>query len=52
LKAHFDGTNIHLDEPFDLEPGARLLVTVLPPLLDDAERNDWERLAIEGLARI
>ena len=27
--AHFDGTNILLDEPYTFEPNARLLVTVL-----------------------
>ena len=51
LKAHFDGTSIHLDEPYELAPNTQLLVTILPPCRDDAEREDWARLAVEGLAR-
>jgi hypothetical protein len=30
LKAHFDGDHILLDEPYDLPPDARLIVTVVP----------------------
>lgn len=29
LQAHFDGKQILLDEPIELQPGARLLVTVI-----------------------
>ena len=50
LRAHFDGSQILLDEPFDLEPDAELIVTVLPKS-SDAERDDWARLSIENLAR-
>ena len=28
LPAHFDGERIHLDEPFDLEPNTKLIVTI------------------------
>lgn len=30
LSAHFDGERICLDEQFDLEPGTKLMVTILP----------------------
>jgi hypothetical protein len=49
LKAHFDGGHIVLDEPFDLPPHAPLIVTVLPE--PDSERDGWETLAVESLAR-
>jgi hypothetical protein len=50
LRAHFDGSQILLDEPFELEPNAELIVTVLPTSSDD-EREDWARLSLESLAR-
>ena len=49
LPAHFDGERILLDEPYELEPNSKLLVTVLPK--EDEERKAWFRLASEGLAR-
>lgn len=51
LKAHYDGKSIHLDEPFNLPEGARLLVTVLEPAQSDPERAGWNDLAARGLAR-
>lgn len=50
LRAHFDGNQILLDEPFELEPDAELIVTVLPKT-SDAERDDWAQLSLESLAR-
>ncbi|HJT35391.1 MAG TPA: hypothetical protein VJ783_25420 [Pirellulales bacterium] len=50
LRAHFDGQQILLDDPFPLTPNTKLVVTVLPPAVDD-ERGDWERLALECLER-
>jgi hypothetical protein len=50
LRAHFDGTMIQLDEPYDLPPNARLIVTVLPPITDAEDREAWAALAAEGLA--
>ena len=41
LKTHYDGKHIRLDEPFPLEPNARLLVTVVPDETVDAERQAW-----------
>ena len=51
LRAHFDGRQIRLDEPFELEPNAELLITVLPEA-PDGEREAWARLSLESLARI
>jgi hypothetical protein len=50
LRAHFDGERILLDQPFELEPDMKLIVTVLPRILDE-EREDWARLALESLER-
>ena len=50
LHAHFDGIQIRLDEPYELEPNAELLITVLPKSLDE-ERENWARLSLECLAR-
>ena len=50
LKAHYDGKTIRLDEPFDLPPNARLMVTVLPPLTG-SDREDWSNLSVANLAR-
>lgn len=49
LKAHFDGRSILLDEPYQLPPNARLLVTLVEPAQDD-ERAAWVGLALSGLA--
>jgi hypothetical protein len=48
LRAHFDGTTIQLDEPFELPVNAQLIVTVLP---SDSDRSDWETLSAAGLNR-
>jgi hypothetical protein len=50
LKAHFNGKQIVLDEPFDLQPNSSLMVTVLPKE-DSAEDAQWRDLAAGGLAR-
>ena len=47
VSAHFDGEHIRLDDPLELPPNTRLIVTVLPA--QDAEREVWARLALEGL---
>ena len=46
IPAHFDGKHILLDEPVELEPNTKLLVTVLPK---DIERDEWLRLSRKGL---
>ena len=50
LKAHYDGKTILLDEPFDLPPNTRLMVTVLPPVTD-TDHDDWSNLSVANLAR-
>jgi hypothetical protein len=50
LRAHFDGNQILLDEPFELEPNVELIITILPKSSDEA-REDWTRLSLESLAR-
>lgn len=42
LRAHFNGERIELDEPFELQPGTPLAVTVHPA---DPDREDWQRLS-------
>lgn len=46
IPAHFDGQQILLDEPVELEPNTKLLVTVLPK---DIDREEWLELARKGL---
>jgi len=48
LKAHYDGRQILLDEPFELPANCDLMVTVLQ---DYSERVDLTRLASAGLSR-
>jgi hypothetical protein len=48
LRAHYDGTQIQLDDPFELQPNTRLLVTVVQ--LPDEEREAWADLSVRGLA--
>ena len=50
LTAHVNGDSIQLDEPFALPADARLLVTILPESLPDAEREQWYALSKAGLA--
>ena len=47
IAAHFDGEHILLDEPVELEPNTKLLVTVLP---QDADREAWLEMSKKGLA--
>lgn len=48
IQAHFDGKQIVLDEPFELKPNVKLIVTILP---EDDEREDWAQLALQSLER-
>jgi hypothetical protein len=50
LSAHFDGEQICLDEPFELAPNTKLIVTVLLEEEPDDERKAWLRLAEKSLA--
>ena len=49
LPAHFDGEQIRLDVPFELQPNTKLIVTVLPQ--QEAEHTDWLALSSQGLER-
>lgn len=51
LKAHYDGSSIQLDEPYELPPHAQLLVTVLPTDTEDADLQGWHELSAQSLAR-
>jgi hypothetical protein len=50
LRAHFDGKQILLDDPVQLEPDTQLMVTVLPKS-ENGDRYEWTRLSLESLAR-
>jgi hypothetical protein len=50
LRAHFDGEQIRLDEPFELEPNTPLTVIVGDDDTLDSEREDWWLLSSQRLA--
>jgi hypothetical protein len=39
LSAYFDGQSIQLDEPYQLEPNTKLIVTIVPE--QSSERDAW-----------
>jgi hypothetical protein len=47
LHAHFDGEQIRLDDPYELRPNTKLLVTVIPER--DTEYYAWLTLSHGGL---
>ena len=49
LRAHFDGSRILLDEPCELAPDTKLIVTVLPKDNSDAERGAWLHFSTKKL---
>jgi hypothetical protein len=49
LRAHFDGEQIRLDEPFELKPNTPLTV-VVGGAEADADLRDWPLLSSRGLA--
>ncbi len=51
LPAHFDGERICLDETFELEQDAKLIVTVLPKQKSDIEHESWLLLSGQGLEK-
>ncbi len=51
LPAHFDGERICLDETFELEQDAKLIVTVLPKQKSDIEYESWLLLSGQGLEK-
>lgn len=50
ITAHFDGKNICLDEPIDLSPNSKLLITILSEKLE-IDGSDWETLSMIALER-
>lgn len=48
LRAHYDGKQIMLDEPYDLQPNTSLLVTIVQTA--QADRHDWLSLSTQGLS--
>ena len=51
LKAHYDGKQICLDEPFELQPNSKLIVTVVSGDSLEDERQVWLAASQAGLAR-
>lgn len=53
LKAHYDGKQICLDEPYPLRPDSQLVVTILsePNEAPDEDRQAWYALGRRSLAR-
>lgn len=49
LFAHFDRKQIVLDEPYELEPETRLIVTVLSEDKVSDEQEAWLHLSRQGL---
>ena len=49
LQAHFDGRQILLDEPFDMTPNTKLVVSVIR--MPDEEREDLMRFSLSNLER-
>ncbi|MBN2543087.1 hypothetical protein JXI42_09515 [bacterium] len=50
IPGHFDGEKICLDEPYNLEPDAKLIVVILPKDETDTEQDIWSLLAKNQLA--
>lgn len=51
LKAHYDGKQIRLDEPYTLHPNTRLLVTIVEGASVEDERRAWLAASQAGLAQ-
>ena len=51
IRAHFDGTTIRLDEPYELPLDAQLIVTVLSSAPGDEEYAAAVALSAAGLSR-
>ncbi len=49
LSAHFDGKRICLDEPFNLKPATRMIVTILPGQEANNEHESWSFLSSQKL---
>ena len=47
IRGHFDGTQVLLDEPCELKPDTKVIITVV----EDDEDADWYLLGKQSLAR-
>lgn len=48
IRAHYDGKQVRLDEPCQLERDTQLLIVVVPRSAD-AESEDWITFSSQGL---
>jgi hypothetical protein len=51
LQGYFDGKQIRLDEPFEMEANTPLIIIVLPKEFADEEGKSWLSLSRSNLAR-
>ena len=51
LKAHYDGKQICLDEPYPLQPNSKLVVLVVRELSNDDDREELHEMGRQSLAR-
>ena len=49
LQAHFDGKQILLDEPYELAPNTKLVVSVIE--MQNEEREYWTHFSLANLER-
>lgn len=49
LPAHFDGKHILLNEPYELEPNAKLVVSVIE--MDDESENELTHFSLANLEK-
>ncbi|CAN5507735.1 hypothetical protein BH10ACI1_BH10ACI1_25010 [soil metagenome] len=47
IRGHFDGTQVLLDEPCELKPNTKVIITVV----EDGEDADWYLLGKKSFAR-
>ena len=51
LRAHYDGEEICLDEPYEFQPNTKLLVVIAPEESVEEERQTWLAASQVWLAR-
>ncbi len=50
LDAHFDGKQILLDEPYELEPNTKLVISVIQSQ-NGSREDDWTNFSMANLER-
>ena len=48
LHGHYDGSQIQIDDPFEMPPNTKVLITIVPN--EDAELTAWHHFSTQGLA--